>query len=115
MSISPEGIYDADAVRDVLPRQMAALFHPYVPEGMTVTEQLASMGLRPEDLEYVLLTHLDPDHVAGVKSVGGRTSISGHAGRYTSCGSPRASGSISRWRGSFTADPRSDRTAGPMT
>ena len=73
--ISPGGKYDADAVREVLPRQMAALFHPYVPEGMTVTEQLASMGLRPEDLEYVLLTHLDPDHVAGVKSVGGAKHI----------------------------------------
>lgn len=68
-AISPAGIYDPDAVRKVLPLHLAQLFHPRVAEGMTVSEQLASMGIRPEDLDYVLLTHLDPDHVAGVKSV----------------------------------------------
>ena len=67
--ISPEGGYDAAAVRKVLPAQMAALFHPLVPEGMTAAEQLAAKGIKPEDLDCVLLTHLDPDHVAGLKSV----------------------------------------------
>ena len=36
---------------------------------MAIHEQLAAMGIQPENLEYVLLTHLDPDHVAGLKHV----------------------------------------------
>ena len=67
--ISPEGVYDPKAVRAVLPAHLTALFHPWLPAGRAVYEQLAAMGIRPEDLEAVLLTHLDPDHVAGLKSV----------------------------------------------
>ena len=67
--ISPEGIYDAKAAVKVLPPHLAALFHPNLPKGMAIHEQLAAMGIRPEDLDYVLLTHLDPDHVAGLRHV----------------------------------------------
>ena len=67
--ISPRGVYDPEAVRMVLPPHLAALFHPYLPEGMAVHEQLAAMGIRPEDLDTVLLTHLDADHVAGLRHV----------------------------------------------
>lgn len=66
---SPDGVYDPKAVSRVLPGHMAALFHPYLPKGMAVHEQLAALGIRPEELDYVLLTHLDPDHVAGLKHV----------------------------------------------
>lgn len=67
--ISPDGVYDLKAVNKVLPAHLSALFHPYLPKGMAIHEQLAAMGIRPEDLDYVLLTHLDPDHVSGVKHV----------------------------------------------
>ena len=67
--ISPEGIYDAKAVSRVLPAHLAALFHPYLPKGMAIHEQLAGMGISPGDLDYVLLTHLDPDHVSGLRHV----------------------------------------------
>ncbi len=67
--ISPEGVYDPTAVSKVLPPHLAALFHPYLPAGMAIHEQLAAMGIQTEDLSYVLLTHLDPDHVAGLKHV----------------------------------------------
>lgn len=67
--ISPDGVYDLKAVNKVLPTHLSALFHPYLPKGMAIHEQLAAMGIRPEDLDYVLLTHLDPDHVAGLKHV----------------------------------------------
>ena len=67
--ISPRGVYDPQAVRKVLPTHLAALFHPYLPEGMAIHEQLAAMGIRPEDLDCVLLTHLDADHVAGLRHV----------------------------------------------
>ena len=67
--ISPAGVYDPAAVRAVLPKHLAALFHPCLPRGMAAGEQLAAMGIRAEDLEAVLLTHLDGDHVAGLRSV----------------------------------------------
>ena len=67
--ISPKGVYDPKAVRRVLPAHLAALYRPYVPERMTVDEQLRSMGIRQEDINAVLITHLDPDHVSGLRSV----------------------------------------------
>jgi glyoxylase-like metal-dependent hydrolase (beta-lactamase superfamily II) len=36
---------------------------------MAVDEQLRSMGIRQEDIDAVLITHLDPDHVSGLRSV----------------------------------------------
>ena len=50
-AISPQGVYDPRAVERVLPRHMAALFHPWLPEGAGIHEQLAARGLRPEDLD----------------------------------------------------------------
>ena len=73
--ISPSGVYDPKAVREILPPHLAALFHPVLPEGMAVHEQLAAMGIRPEDLDCVILTHLDPDHVAGLRHVKGAKRI----------------------------------------
>ena len=67
--ISPAGVYDLKAVSAVLPSHLAAFFHPVLPAGMAIHEQLASMGIQPEDLDYVLLTHLDPDHVSGLRHV----------------------------------------------
>lgn len=67
--ISPAGVYDGKAVRAVLPAYLAAFYRPSLPAGMAVHEQLAAMGIRPEDLEYVILSHLDPDHTAGLRHV----------------------------------------------
>ena len=67
--ISPDGVYDPRAAAKLLPPHLAAFFHPSLPAGMAVHEQLAAMGIRPEELDCVLLTHLDPDHVAGLKHV----------------------------------------------
>ena len=67
--ISPAGVYDAKAVSRVLPKHLAAFYRPWLPAGMAIHERLAAMGLRAEDLDYVLLTHLDPDHVAGLRHV----------------------------------------------
>lgn len=73
--ISPSGEYDAKAVRSVLPAPLAALYHPRVETGMTALEQLADMGIRPEDLAGILLTHLDADNVAGLRSLRGAQRI----------------------------------------
>ena len=67
--LSPQGVYDPAAVKKVLPSHLASFYQPYVPAGMAIHEQLAERGIRPEDLDIVLLTHFDPDHVAGIRHV----------------------------------------------
>ena len=67
--LSPKGEYDPKAARQVLSPALAALYHPLLPAGMAVDEQLAAMSIQPQDLEAVILTHLDPDHVAGLRHV----------------------------------------------
>ena len=73
--ISPRGVYDPKAVARLLPPHLAALFRPSVGPGETVREQLEARGLRPEDLACVILTHLDPDHVAGLRDLAGARRI----------------------------------------
>lgn len=67
--ISPLGKYDRRASERVISKRLAAIYHPYVPEGMAIHEQLASMGISPADLMAVLITNFDIDHVAGLKHV----------------------------------------------
>ena len=67
--ISPGGKYNRKAVESVLPKHLAALYHPFVPLGMTVTEQLGARGIKLEDIKAVLITHLDADHAAGLRSL----------------------------------------------
>ena len=40
-----------------------------IPLGEAVDEQLAAMNIKPSDLDYVLLTHLDCDHANGLRAV----------------------------------------------
>jgi glyoxylase-like metal-dependent hydrolase (beta-lactamase superfamily II) len=42
---------------------------PSLPAGEFVAEQLERLDVAPSDLEYVFLTHLDGDHIAGLKGV----------------------------------------------
>ncbi|MGX8692510.1 MAG: N-acyl homoserine lactonase family protein [Clostridia bacterium] len=73
--ISPAGVYDAAAVRNVLPGHLAAFYRPTLPAGEAIDEQLAARGLSPRDLDCVILTHLDPDHVAGLRHLRGAKRI----------------------------------------
>ena len=43
--------------------------------GDAVTEHLDALGFKPEDLDCVFLTHLDCDHVSGLKLVAGAKKI----------------------------------------
>ena len=70
-AISPDGEYDAAAVAKLLPAPLPALYRPTLPAGMSVREQLAARGIRPENLACVVLTHLDPDHVSGLQELSG--------------------------------------------
>lgn len=42
---------------------------PDLPEGSAVDEQLRARNIRPEDLDYVLMTHMDIDHDSGLRLV----------------------------------------------
>ncbi len=68
-ALSPAGVYDAKAAARVLPPALAAFLRPSVAPDMTAAEQLAAMGISPGDLALVILTHLDADHVAGLRSL----------------------------------------------
>lgn len=65
--ISPKGIYDREAVLNVLPGYLANQFRPRLPEGEAIHEQLEKLGIRPQDLDIVMVSHLDPEHVSGLK------------------------------------------------
>lgn len=67
--ISPNGVYDERAVRSQLPAYLASFYRPTVRTGETVLERLAAMGIAPKDLDAVVLTHLDADHISGLRSV----------------------------------------------
>lgn len=42
---------------------------PKLPVGSAVDEQLQKYGIKPEQLRYVILTHMDVDHVNGINLV----------------------------------------------
>ncbi len=42
---------------------------PSLPPKQAVDEQLSLLGIKPEDLDYVILTHLDIDHDSGLRMV----------------------------------------------
>ncbi|EZH65746.1 beta-lactamase [Bacillaceae bacterium JMAK1] len=52
-----------------------AMFKGVLPVGESIRELLHARGYSEEDLDYVLLSHLDADHVSGLKHVQGASSI----------------------------------------
>ena len=69
--MSPTGIEDRAAQLRMFGRGWYTLVHSVVEPGQSIGEQLAARGIRPQDLDYVLFSHLDPDHVAGISEVRG--------------------------------------------
>lgn len=67
-SMSPAGVFDKRAQIDSLGSKI--LYHVnqgVVPEGQTASEQLQRLGIRPNDLDYVIISHLDCDHANGLR------------------------------------------------
>lgn len=65
-AMSPEGKIDKKAQIKHLSALLYKVNQGYVERGMTADEQLAAMGIKVEDLDYVVLSHLDCDHVSGL-------------------------------------------------
>lgn len=64
--LSPAGVYSAGDAAGVMTAPLAAFYRPTVPPGEAIDERLAALGLRPSDIDWVLLSHLDADHVCGL-------------------------------------------------
>lgn len=68
--MSPEGVYDKAAqIKSLGSRVLYNVNQGQIPLGEAVDEQLEAMGIKPADLDYVLLTHLDCDHANGLRAV----------------------------------------------
>ena len=70
-AVSPEGRYDRAAARAWLPEHLCAFWRPETPPGRAPAEQLRARGVSPAELEGVLLTTLEPDHVTGLPELAG--------------------------------------------
>ena len=64
-----KGAQVVDTVQDVPAGCEVVIRSHGVPR--SVYDELAARGIRPQDLDYVLFSHLDPDHVAGISEVRG--------------------------------------------
>lgn len=74
--MSPEGVFDKKAqIRSLGGYPLYFTNQGVVPLGCTVGEQLVDQGIWPRDLDYVLLSHLDCDHVNGLSEVCGAQRI----------------------------------------
>ncbi len=68
--ISPKGEFDKNAQEIALgSRLLAKVNQGLLPEGQAIDEQLAAVGKSSTDLDYVVITHLDCDHVSGLSQV----------------------------------------------
>ena len=68
--MSPEGVYDKAAqIKSLGSRVLYNVNQGQIPLGEAIDEQLETMGIKPADLDYVLLTHLDCDHANGLRAV----------------------------------------------
>ena len=65
--MSPNGTFDKAAqIKSLGSRLLYLVNQGEIEKGAAVDEQLKKLGLRPADLDYVLLTHLDCDHANGL-------------------------------------------------
>lgn len=69
-AMSPNGIIDKKAQIKSLGSHMLYIVNQgLLPPGEGVDEQLAALGVKTSELDYVLLTHLDCDHANGLPLV----------------------------------------------
>ena len=67
--ISPDGEYNRIAQVKHMGVGHFLINQGVLPRGESVTEQLAKINVAPENLDYVILTHLHTDHASGLRQV----------------------------------------------
>lgn len=68
--MSPNGTYDKKAqIKSLGSLPLYLTNQGILPKGEAIDEQLNSLGIKTKDIDYVLLTHLDCDHVNGLNQV----------------------------------------------
>lgn len=66
--MSPNGVFDKQAqIRSLGSVMLYHINQGMIERGAAIDEQLAAMGIKPADIDYVLLTHLDCDHANGLQ------------------------------------------------
>lgn len=65
--ISPEGKYNRFAQVKHMGVGHFLLNQGVVPEGEALVEQLAAMKIQPQDIDYLILSHLHTDHASGLR------------------------------------------------
>lgn len=74
--MSPDGVYDRKSqIKSLGSWQLYLVNQGRIAKGQAIDEQLAKMGLKPSDIDYVLLTHLDCDHANGLSQLKGAKHI----------------------------------------
>lgn len=69
-SMSPDGVYDRHAqIKSLGSLPLYMTNQGVVAKGETVREQLEALGIKPNELNAVILTHLDCDHANGLDEV----------------------------------------------
>lgn len=58
--------------REIFPPHLNWFYDPHISKGQTAAEQLAVMGFKPEDIDYVILTHNDADHTCALRDFIGK-------------------------------------------
>lgn len=68
--MSPDGVFDKRAqIRSLGSFLLYQINQGRIAPGEAINEHLERMGIRPQDLDYVLISHLDCDHANGLKQV----------------------------------------------
>ncbi len=73
--ISPQGEYNRRAQVKHMGFAHFLLNQGVLPAGQSIVEQLAELDIAPEDLDFVIMTHLHTDHASGLKSLTGAKKI----------------------------------------
>lgn len=74
-SLAPEGTFDKSVQVKQLGKLLYMVSKARLPKGASAAEQLLQLGYKPSDLDYVVITHLDADHVSGLRDVASAKSI----------------------------------------
>ena len=74
--MSPDGVFDKKAqIKSLGSWFLYQINQGRISKGEAIDEQLASLGIRPADIDYVLISHLDCDHANGLSQVKGAKHI----------------------------------------